>query len=151
MFVGAVSPRLSAAAHAALASRPNIHVLGLRPRSDLPAYIRYLDCAMLPYAEMLFTKYQSPMKVWDYLYAGPPIVGTGSPELKRFPPPLVDFAEHAEDVPALVRQALAAGTAGVEERRTYALANTWDSRAEQLDAYVDEALADRRAALRRAA
>jgi teichuronic acid biosynthesis glycosyltransferase TuaH len=151
VFVGPLSPRLSAAAHAALASRPNIHLLGMRPRSALPAYVRYLDCAMLPYAEMLFTQYQSPMKVWDYLYAGPPIVGTGSPELKRFPPPLVEFAERAEDVPALVREALAAGSAGAEERRAYALANTWDSRAEQLDAYVDDALTDRRASLQRAA
>ena len=145
VFVGALSPRLTAAARAALASRPNIHVLGVRPRTDLPAYIRYLDCALLPYAEIQFTQYQSPMKMWDYMYAGPPIVGTGSPELRRYDPPLVHFADHAHELPQLVEQVIAGGMAGAEERRAFALANTWDARAKQLDGYVDELLASRRA------
>ncbi len=137
VFVGPVSPRLPAPAHAALAARANIHLLGLRSRTQLPAYIRYLDVALLPYEESVFTRYQSPMKLWEYLYAGAPIVGAGSAELRRYPPPLVNYAESAEDALAMVELALADPAGGREERRRFALANTWDDRANELDALVD--------------
>lgn len=141
VFVGPLSPRLSASARAALQARSNIHLLGPRSREQLPAYIRHLDVALMPYADILFTRYQAPIKLWEYLYAGPPIVGTGSIDLRSYPPPLVSFAENADDAPAMVEAALADPEAGREERRRFALANTWNDRAEQLDAVVDLRLA----------
>lgn len=143
VFVGPLSPRLSAAARTALASRPNIVLLGTRPRTELPAYIRYLDCLLLPYADMEFTRYQSPMKLWDYMYAGPPIVGTGCAELRRYSPPILHFAEDPANAPELVAGVLASGAAGSGERRAFALANTWDARAVQLDEMVERAMAGR--------
>lgn len=136
VFVGAVSPRLSAPARAAMAARSNIHLLGLRPRTELPGYIRHLDVALLPYEDSLFTRYQSPMKFWEYLYAGPPIVGTGSAELRRHPAPLVSYADSRDAALEMVQQALADPANGREERRRFALANTWDDRAAQLDTLV---------------
>ena len=50
----------------------------------LPAYVRYLDCALLPYVDSEWTRYQSPLKLWEYLYSGAPIVGMGSAELQRY-------------------------------------------------------------------
>jgi hypothetical protein len=144
VFVGAVSPRLTAQARAALGSRANVHLLGVRPRQSLPAYIRYLDCALLPYVDSEWTRHQSPMKVWDYFYAGVPIVGTGSIELRRYPPPLVHYAETADQAIDLVARSLASGDVGREARRSFALENTWDARATKLDALVDEALEQRR-------
>jgi teichuronic acid biosynthesis glycosyltransferase TuaH len=138
VFVGPLSPRLSASARAALAARSNIHLLGPRSREQLPAYIRYLDVALMPYADILFTRYQAPIKLWEYLYAGPPIVGTGSVDLRSYPPPLVSFAENADDAPALVEAVLADPGTGRQERRRFALANTWHDRAMQLDALVDQ-------------
>jgi teichuronic acid biosynthesis glycosyltransferase TuaH len=143
VFVGATSPRLSAAARSALSSRPNIHLLGVRPRAELPGYIRYLDCALLPYADIQFTRYQSPMKMWDYMYAGPPIVGTGSAELRRFDPPIMHFAETHEAAIETISSVIEEPGSGADERRAFALANTWDARAQQLDALVDDALAAR--------
>ena len=140
VFVGAISPRLSAGARATLAGRANIHLLGVRPRGLLPAYIRYLDCALLPYADTEWMRYQSPLKVWEYLYAGVPIVGTGSTELRRYPPPLVDYADTPAAALALVAKALESGDEGRDVRRQFALANTWDTRVDQLNALVDEAL-----------
>jgi teichuronic acid biosynthesis glycosyltransferase TuaH len=140
VFVGAVSPRLSEAARAALGARANIHLLGPRPRTQLPAYVRYLDVALMPYEDSLFTRYQSPMKMWEYLYAGPPIVASGSAELRRYPPPLVNYAEDAEQFLALAERTLAHPVAGRDERRSFALANTWDDRAAQLDTLAGERL-----------
>jgi hypothetical protein len=141
VFVGPVSPRLSPAGQAALASRANIYLLGARSRLRLPAYISHLDVALLPYEDSLWTRHQSPMKIWEYFYAGPPIVGIGSAELHRYPPPLLNYAEQADRVPALVEQALSEPTAGRAERRSFALANTWEDRAAQIDALVAQSAA----------
>jgi hypothetical protein len=138
---------LSAAARQALASRPNIHLLGIRPRAELPAYIKYLDCALLPYADMEFTRYQSPLKMWDYLYAGPPLVATGSADLRRFGPPIIHFAGSADAALECAVKAMASGRQGAAQRKAFALANTWDARAAQLDQLVDEALAGPRLTL----
>ncbi len=140
VFVGPLSPRLSESARAALASRANIHLLGVRPRTELPAYLRHLDVALLPYADSEWTRHQSPMKFWEYLYAGPPIVGAGSAELRRYGPPLMNYADSADSALAMVERALADPAAGREERRSFALANTWGDRAAQLDALVAERL-----------
>jgi teichuronic acid biosynthesis glycosyltransferase TuaH len=140
VFVGALSPRLSDGARRALASRANIHLLGTRPRTRLPAYIRHLDVALMPYADSPWIRYAAPMKLWEYLYAGPPLVGTGCPELRHYPPPLVEYAEDAEQALRMVTRALAAPAAGRRERREYALANTWQDRAAQLDALVSRRL-----------
>jgi len=133
VFVGAVSPRLSSAARAALASRPNIHLLGSRPRADLPAYVAGLDVALLPYRDSTWTRHQSPMKVWEYFYAGPPIVGVGSAELAIYEQPLLAYARHPREVGELVDAALAEPDRGREQRRRFALENTWEHRARQLD------------------
>jgi teichuronic acid biosynthesis glycosyltransferase TuaH len=140
VLVGHPSPRLSRGAREALASRPNIHLPGPRERESLPAYIRYLDVALLPYRDTLFTRHQSPMKVWEYFYAGPPVVGVASPELRYYPHPLVSYAEYAAAVPGLVEEALARPALGAAERRRFALANTWDDRAAQIDRAVGEHL-----------
>lgn len=133
VFVGPVSPRLTPEAHQALASRPNIHVLGVRPRGDLPAYISHLDLALMPYADSLWTRHQSPMKLWEYLYAGPPILATGSAELRRYEPPLLNYAESGAEALAMAENALAESAVGRDARRAFALANTWDERAARIE------------------
>jgi glycosyltransferase involved in cell wall biosynthesis len=140
VFVGSVSPRLSPEGHAALRSRANIHLLGTRTQARLPAYIRHLDVALMPYRDCEFTRYQSPIKVWEYLYAGPPIVGVGSDALRGYPPPLVSYAENHDEALSMAERGLASPLAGREERRRFALANTWEHRARQLDELVDRRL-----------
>jgi teichuronic acid biosynthesis glycosyltransferase TuaH len=144
VFVGLMSPRLSSEARAALESRSNIHVVGRRSKEELTGYVRHLDLALLPYKDNLFTRYQSPLKVWEYFYAGPPIVGTGSQALRAYPSPLVNYANDADEAVAMAARALADPSRGRDERQRFALSNTWDDRAKQLDALVAERLSCRR-------
>lgn len=140
VFVGSMSPRLSGEARAALSSRANIHLLGRKPQRELAGYIRHLDVALMPYEDTPFTHFQSPMKVWEYLYAGPPIVGAGSIALRSYPPPLVNYAESVAEAVALVEAGLAEPQRGRAQRRSFALANTWEHRAAQLDAIAAQRL-----------
>jgi UDP-galactopyranose mutase len=59
-----------------LPKAPNIHYLGMKPYTDLPAYFSGWDAAMLPFALNDATRYISPTKTPEYLSAGLPVIST---------------------------------------------------------------------------
>lgn len=67
----------------ALPQAPNIHYLGQRPYSDLPAYLRGWDVALLPFARNESTRLISPTKTPEYLAAGLPVVSTPIADVVR--------------------------------------------------------------------
>lgn len=137
VLVGPVSPRLEHDHMARLKSFPNVHLIGFRARQSLPAYLVNLDCCLLPYRESEWLRHGAPLKLWDYLYAGPPVVGSGCTALLDFPPPLVRFARHAEGFCQAVEQVLVQdGPDDVVQRRRLAMENTWDHRADELNGLV---------------
>jgi hypothetical protein len=139
ILVGPVSPLLERDALDRLARLPNVHLLGVKARQDLPGYVRHLDCCLMPYRDDEWLRHGSPLKLWDYLYAGPPVVGSGCAALRDYS--LVSFAESPGQLPDLVERALHEGAAERAERRALALANTWDHRAVELAELVTRALA----------
>jgi teichuronic acid biosynthesis glycosyltransferase TuaH len=141
-LVGPQSPRLPRVEVEPLEGRPNVHLLGERPRERLPAYLVHADCLLLPYRESAFARHGSPLRLGEHLYAGPPVVGSGYPSLRDFPRPLVELAgQDPDDLPRIARQALASDTEeGRAERRRYALANSWDARAHELEEMVEALL-----------
>ena len=147
VLVGPLHPRLSDPAFEALLARRNVHRFPAVPNPELPRWLGEFDCTLVPYTDDEWQFYASPIKVWDYFYAGAPIVATGAPALGEFPDGLVHFAVSPSQLPDLVAAALSEDRdAGLERRREYALANTWDHRAAELEALVQRASADTSAA-----
>jgi glycosyltransferase involved in cell wall biosynthesis len=138
LLVGPIHPRLAPDALDSLTVRSNVRIVGRQPREAIPAYLAQLDCALLPYGRSEWLEVQAPLKVWEYLYAGCPIVGSGNPSLRAFPPPLLRFVGPGEDFAAAVAQALAEGRSHANERRAFAAANSWEKRALELERLVEE-------------
>ena len=67
----------------ALEALPNVHLLGRRDHRDLPAYCRAFTAGLLPFTCTEMTKNVNPIKMWEYLAAGLPIVSTTLPEAQR--------------------------------------------------------------------
>jgi hypothetical protein len=132
VLMGPVSERLEPTELDSLRSLPNVHFLPPCSRHELPAHVVHLDCALMPYRETEWLRYGAPLKLWDYFFAGPPIVGSGCAALLEHPPPLVHYAKGPDDFARGVATALSAPDIGRSERRQRALANTWSDRAEQL-------------------
>jgi glycosyltransferase involved in cell wall biosynthesis len=65
-------------------ARANVHFLGVRPSSAVPAYVQHCDVGLLPYKRMAFTDYIYPMKLHEYLAAGKPVLGTPIRTLQEF-------------------------------------------------------------------
>jgi glycosyltransferase involved in cell wall biosynthesis len=64
---------------------PNVHFLGRKPHSELPAYCKGMDVALIPHKVNELTRHMNPIKLREYLSAGLQVVATDLPELKHFP------------------------------------------------------------------
>ena len=65
----------------ALVAEPNLHLLGARTYEQLPSVLRGADAGLIPYARNQLTDSIFPMKVYEYLAAGLPVVATPLPSL----------------------------------------------------------------------
>jgi glycosyltransferase involved in cell wall biosynthesis len=111
----------------ALRAVDNIHLLGGRHHDELPAVLRGADAGIIPYASNQLTASIFPMKVYEYLAAGLPVVATPLPALAG-----VDAVVTAPDAQAMAA-ALDAALArnGPEDRAARsraAAAHSWDAR-----------------------
>ncbi len=119
----------------------SVHVLGAKPRQELPSYLKGLSAALIPYKPGELTRNIFPLKLFEYLAAGLPVIAGGLPELRRYPG-MVWLAESAKDYPGLVRAAIVEDTAAKRaERVSLAAENSWDRRVADISALVEAALA----------
>ena len=83
---------------------PNIHFLGRKPYSELPAFCKGFDVALNPFAINDLTLSANPLKVREYLAAGLEVVSTDIPEVR-----ILDYCrigETREDFINEIEQAL---------------------------------------------
>jgi GT2 family glycosyltransferase/glycosyltransferase involved in cell wall biosynthesis len=59
----------------------NIIFLGSKKIEELPAYISHADFGLLPFSPGKISDAVSPIKVFEYLFAGKPVVATRLPEI----------------------------------------------------------------------
>jgi glycosyltransferase involved in cell wall biosynthesis len=123
-----------------LAERSNVCWVGFRPYEDLPRYVAAFDVALIPYVENDYTRSCFPLKLYEYLAAGKPVVASGLPELAGMEPDVV-LARGLEEFSAGIRAALdLRSDADVARRGALASGNTWDTRTDRLLGLVEDAL-----------
>ena len=117
----------------ALSAEPNVHLLGPRAHADLPAVLRGADVGLIPYRDSPLTKSIFPMKVYEYLAAGLPVVATGLPALADVPE--IAIAEGVGATVTALERAL--GDGSVQRRRERsggAQEHSWEARLKEIDA-----------------
>ncbi|HEX6966989.1 MAG TPA: glycosyltransferase family 9 protein, partial [Gemmatimonadaceae bacterium] len=124
----------------ALTTRPNIHLLGHQPYELLPSVLRDIDVCIAPYRLTPLTQACSPLKVYEYLATGRPVIATPVNALLRLGG-VVTLADAPDAFRAAVTAALANPAAGRERRLAFAEANSWDARVDELEHRFEEALA----------
>jgi glycosyltransferase involved in cell wall biosynthesis len=117
----------------ALTREPNIYLLGPRAHEDLPRVLRSAAVGVIPYRRSQLTTSIFPMKVYEYLAAGLPVVASGLPSLDGIPDvTLVDGPEAAAEA---IELALAGDT--TERRRARSAAvrgHSWETRLAEIGA-----------------
>jgi GT2 family glycosyltransferase/glycosyltransferase involved in cell wall biosynthesis len=105
---------------------PNVHLLGQQPYELMPAYLREFDVCIIPFVVSNVTAATDPVKVYEYLSQGKPVVSTPMPELEPYRE-LLWFA--GDDFAETLDRALAENNPQLRERRiAFARENTWSKR-----------------------
>jgi glycosyltransferase involved in cell wall biosynthesis len=111
----------------------NLRELGSRTHDELPAVLRGAAAGIVPYSINPLTGSIFPMKVYEYLAAGLPVVSTPLPALDGVED--VILAPDAEAMAAALDRELAADTPERRaERSRRAASHSWDARIEEIEA-----------------
>jgi glycosyltransferase involved in cell wall biosynthesis len=134
-LVGPVGPGDPRTDVSGLEAEPNVHLLGARTYSELPAVLRAADAGLIPYASHELTRSIFPMKVYEYLAAGLPVIATPLPALQGIA--ALATAPDAEGIVALLERALAEDTREQRaERSRMAASHSWERRLQEIEAAI---------------
>jgi glycosyltransferase involved in cell wall biosynthesis len=110
----------------------NLHLLGPRPHEALPAYVRYFDLALLPFAMTEATRAINPVKTLEYLAAGRIVISTPVPDVVRFFSNEVVIARDRDEFIRSARYWLTADSNSLRQRGIErARESSWEKSVEQ--------------------
>jgi glycosyltransferase involved in cell wall biosynthesis len=134
-LVGPVRPDL--AQEERLRAMPNVHFLGNKPPSELPAYCKAMDACLLPYVLNEYTHHIFPLKLYEYMAAGKPIVSTDMAEMRAYEGDEMAIGRSNEEFHRKLVLAMAEDTpARAAARRQSARNESWDHRVEQISELI---------------
>lgn len=106
---------------------PNVHVHQGVGRAELVAALRNSDVSLLAHRRTPLTEAMSPLKVYEYLAAGLPVVSIDLPPVRDLGDRVLLASSTAEMTPMLDR-ALELGSATEGERTDFVARHSWASR-----------------------
>ncbi|SDA52076.1 Glycosyltransferase, GT2 family [Pseudomonas sp. NFACC15-1] len=112
----------------------NVVLEGEVPYAALPYYLYAMDVCLLPFKVMPLTLATNPVKVYEYLSAGKPVVSVKLPELSQFGELVRAVEEPIGFISAIrdVLDALPEASTAPKARQSFARGQTWQHRAASL-------------------
>ncbi|MBN1865738.1 glycosyltransferase [Candidatus Sumerlaeota bacterium] len=118
-----------------LRGHPNVHLLGSRPADRIPAYLQACDVAVIPFRRSPLIESVCPLKLYEYLAAGIPVVAARWNELERIAAPC-DLVDDAEGFARAIESA--PNRRPADELRAFARRNDWNTRFSEFERTVLE-------------
>jgi len=127
-YAGTVDPRR----WAELLSRPNVYWLSSRPYAALPAYLQAAAALLLPRTAAEHSLKSDPLKLYEYLATGRPVVSTALPAVAEFRD-YVYVGTTAPDLAGRIDLALREHSAEKARRQKEAVReHSWAARAQEV-------------------
>lgn len=118
-------------ARSRLASLSNVCFTGEVKYEVLPHYLHGMDVCLLPFKLTPLTLATNPVKVYEYLSAGKPVVAIDLPELVQFGSLVATATSHDEFLEK-IEEALVSHDNGLQcIRQAFAARNTWQERVDE--------------------
>ncbi len=135
VMVGPVAAGIDVSALQAL---PNVHFLGRKDVKDLPGYIKAFDVCINSFKLNELTDKVSPLKFYEYLASGKPIVSVNMPGVSSFAD-VVEIANNTDEFIEGIDRAMKGETPEkLKARLERAMENSWDSRVRFMTAKILE-------------
>lgn len=136
VLIGALQPGVDVSG---LERLPNVHLLGLRPYESLPEYMVHFDLCLNVFRSGDLARDVSPLKFYEYLATGKPVVSTPQPLQVRDYADGVYVADSRADF--LLKCQAALEERGEERklrRLAYGEATSWDARVAEIERVLEE-------------
>jgi glycosyltransferase involved in cell wall biosynthesis len=116
----------------------NVHVLGERRQNELPAYLKSFAAVLFPFRRDALTYSMCPIKAYECLAAGIPVVSVSIPEIDVLAP-LVYAGLTVEDLDCLLNEAMRESVDRRAARIEFASHCSWSHRIAEIEQLVCEA------------
>jgi glycosyltransferase involved in cell wall biosynthesis len=118
----------------------NVHFLGQKKFEDVPAYIKYLDVAIIPNRINLFNESVVPYKLFEYLAAGKKILSTNhSIDLKMFFDEYVNTASDNIDFSEKLNKLINDNTIELQKIFDFGQKQSWKNRVDKMFTIISSA------------
>jgi glycosyltransferase involved in cell wall biosynthesis len=115
-----------------LTNYPNVITTGSKKIEELPRYLKFFDCAIIPFKKNRLTRSIYPLKINEYLAAGRPVVATDfSEDIVGFGDVVYIGKTHEEFLQLIDRAIVEDDGNKVRDRIHASKKNTWKARVEQ--------------------
>lgn len=116
----------------------NISFVGHQSYDRIPAYLERMDVALIPFKQNQITRATNPIKMYEYLSLGKPVVSSLIPEVV----PYKEFIYISKDKEEFINNINIAlnetDTSLKEGRRGIAINNSWKSRVNEIEAILKQ-------------
>lgn len=111
----------------------NVKFLGGRKITELPPYLQHCDAALLPFIPGKISDAVSPIKIFEYLSLGRPVIATRLPEIEGYPNTWI--ADTADEFAQLCSRSAELMTVAIDD---FISQNTWGARAAAISGGVED-------------
>ncbi|MBS0659331.1 MAG: glycosyltransferase [Verrucomicrobia bacterium] len=123
--------------------RTNLHFVGPRTYTELPACVRAFSVCLMPFAINAATEFINPTKALEYMASGRPIVSTPVQDVVRQFGHIVSIADSPAAFIARCEEALEGRPEAVAAGRALAAERSWERNVEQMEQLIEQAIAAR--------
>jgi len=121
--------------------KQNIYYLGRKKYKNLPEYVAHFDVCIIPYKINDYTRHVFPIKLYEFLSAGKPIVATELPSIQKLQD-IIIIAKSYEAFLLGIEEAIQQDSEKlIQNRIEIAKQNTWETRVNKLLSYVESNIA----------
>jgi len=113
---------------------PNVHIIGPIPYDELPQLVKGFDVAIIPFKKDEVSSTIFPLKLFEYLGAGKPVVITSfNPDLKEYTNGVVTYADGEEQFTTALNEVIKSDSQEkIAKRIAVARLNTWAKRTDDI-------------------
>jgi glycosyltransferase involved in cell wall biosynthesis len=124
-----------------LEALPNVHFLGRQNLEDVPTFVKGMDVCLIPYVLNDYTHHIFPLKLYEYMAAGKPIVASAMYEMLAYEGDEMALGRSPDDFLAKVDGAIAEDSPQrIASRQAAAAHQSWDDRIEEVSAILEPML-----------